>query len=118
MVTDSKKKNKTDFGEIKEAKEKPKKNIMYSNSIVVSDFELNNPPNAFLIDNSVEYNKDIDGNLNIEEDNENNNKGKNGKQSKVHFSSEEMFENIKEDDSCYDIFNDYREEDDGNEDDY
>ena len=118
MVTDSKKKNKTDFEEIKEAKEKPKKSIMYSNSITVTDYELNNSSNAFLIDNSVEYNKDIDGNLNIEEDNENNNKGKNGKQSKVHFSSEEMFENIKEDDSCYDIFKDYREEDDDNEDDY
>ena len=56
----------------------------------------------------------MDGTFNIEDENDNINKAKKGKQSKVHFSTEELFENIKEDDAYYNAFKDYREDEEEN----
>ena len=113
MVNDNKK-----IDNFEEKKEKSQKNKIYSNNIVISDLDLTAATCTIFIDNNEnneEYNKLMDGNFNIYE-NENNNKIKNGKQSKVHFSNEEMFENIREDDVYYNAFKDYREDDDSDDD--
>ena len=119
-ITDEKKSNKNiNKIEKKEVKEKPKSNIIYSNNIVVSDFDLTASTSTIQIDNIdniEEYNKLMDGNLDIENYNGNTKSKNTKKNNKVHFASEEMFENIKEDDTFYNIFKDYRE-DDGSDDD-
>ena len=107
MVNDIKKNKNIDNSE--EKKEKSQKNKMNVNNIIISDFDLTTSTSTILLDNSEDYNKLIDGNVIIHE---NNNKPKNGKQPKVHFSNEEMFENIKEDDAYYNSFKDYKEDSD------
>ena len=107
MVNDIKKNKNIDNSE--EKKEKSQKNKMNVNNIIISDFDLTTSTSTILLDNSEDYNKLIDGNVNIYE---NNNKPKNGKLPKVHFSNEEMFENIKEDDAYYNSFKDYKEDSD------
>ena len=106
MVTDIQKKNKLNLEENNDINEKPKKSNIYSNNIVVSDFDITNSTSEIQIDNSEEYNKLMDGNVNIEIETENLNKN----EKKVHFSNEELFENVKEDDACYNIFKEYRED--------
>ena len=100
-------------------KEKSKNNIMDMNSLMISDLDVTSATNSLQVDNSEEYNNLMDGNINIDKEiiNEKHKK-KSGKQVKVHFSVDDMFENIKEDDTFYNIFKDYREEVDNNDDDY
>ena len=100
-------------------KEKSKNNIMDMNSLMISDLDVTSATNSLQVDNSEEYNNLMDGNINIDKEiiNEKHKK-KSGKQVKVHFSVDDMFENIKEDDTLYNIFKDYREEVDNNDDDY
>ena len=112
MVNANKKHKNKEINEGKKENKKSK-NIMYSNNIIISDFNLTTSTSTMPIDNNEEYNKLMDGTFNIEEENDiNNSKVKNGKQTKVHFSKEEIFENIKEDDLYYKEFKDYREDDD------
>ena len=115
MVSENKKDKSEDFiEEKKETKKKSKKNIMFSNNIVINDLDLTTSTSIINIDNSEEYNKLMDGTFNIEDENDNINKAKKGKLSKVHFSTEELFENIKEDDAYYNAFKDYREDEEEN----
>ena len=115
MVSENKKDKSEDFiEEKKETKKKSKKNIMFSNNIIINDLDLTTSTSTINIDNSEEYNKLMDGTFNIEDENDNINKVKKGKQSKVHFSTEELFENIKEDDAYYNAFKDYREDEEEN----
>jgi hypothetical protein len=99
-------------------KEKSKNNIMDMNSLIISDLDATSATNSLQVDNTEEYNNLMDGNINIDKEiiNEKHTK-KSGKQAKVHFSVDDMFENIKEDDTFYNIFKEYREEVDNNDDD-
>ena len=102
-----------------EIKEKPKRNIMDLNSMNISDFDITSKASsAFQIDNNEEYNSLMDGTIALDKENYSFYKKKTEKQNKLQFSVDEMFENIKEDDISYDLFRNYREEDDNNNDDY
>ena len=117
-ITETKKNNKNEnYVEKKEIKEKQKSNIIHSNNLTISDLDLATSSNTIEIDNIEEYNKLMDGNVDIEDYNENIKKSKNNKKkNKVHFTTEDMFEFIKEDDTNYNIFKEYREDDNSDDD--
>ena len=117
-ITETKKNNKNEnYVEKKEIKEKQKSNIIHSNNLTISDLDLATSSNTIEIDNIEEYNKLMDGNVDIEDYNENIKKSKNNKKkNKVHFTTEDMFEYIKEDDTNYNIFKEYREDDNSDDD--
>ena len=121
MVTEPKNKNQIDneeFKENKKEKEKehdaPKKSILISSNIIATDLDLMSSTSTQI----DEYNKLMNGSFNIDEETQNLKRNQNEKQNRVKFASEELFECIKEDDACYNIFNDYREDEDSDEDEY
>ena len=119
LVTEPKNKNQIDNEEIKENKKEkdhgtPKKSNLISSNIIATDLDLISTTSTQMDD----YNKLMNGNFNIDEETQNLKKNKDEKQNRVKFASEELFECIKEDDACYNIFNDYREDDDSDEDEY
>ena len=119
LVTEPKNKNQIDNEEIKENKKEkdhgtPKKSNLISSNIIATDLDLISTTSTQMDD----YNKLMNGNFNIDEETQNFKKNKDEKQNRVKFASEELFECIKEDDACYNIFNDYREDEDSDEDDY
>jgi hypothetical protein len=119
LVTEPKNKNQIDNEEIKENKKvkdhgTPKKSNLISSNIIATDLDLISTTSTQMDD----YNKLMNGNFNIDEETQNLKKNKDEKQNRVKFASEELFECIKEDDACYNIFNDYREDDDSDEDEY
>ena len=119
LVTEPKNKNQIDNEEIKENKKEkdhgtPKKSNLISSNIIAIDLDLISTTSTQMDD----YNKLMNGNFNIDEETQNFKKNKDEKQNRVKFASEELFECIKEDDACYNIFNDYREDDDSDEDEY
>jgi hypothetical protein len=119
IVSETKNKNQIDNEEIKEKKrekekEAAKKSNLISSNIIVSDFDLISSTSTQVED----YNKLMKGNFNIDEEIQGLKKNQGEKKNRVKFASEELFECIKEDDPCYNIFNDYREDEDSDEDEY
>jgi hypothetical protein len=116
VVTKKENNNKyNDYEEKKSIKEKKKKSNLSLNNINSVEFDLSNLNNSIsTIMENEEYNKLWDGNIKIDENiNANNNKNKenNKNSSKVHFSNEELFETMKDDDINYHIIYDYKEDD-------
>ena len=115
LINDSKKNKVIEKDEEKkEIGEKPKKSIMFSNSIVISDMTLTTANSSTSLENNEEYNKLMDGNINIEY--EINNDKNNEKKPKANLTADEMFESINVDDAYYNYFKDYREDDDSDDD--
>jgi hypothetical protein len=119
IVSETKNKNQIDNEEIKDKKrekekEAAKKSNLISSNIIVSDFDLISSTSTQVED----YNKLMKGNFNIDEEIQGLKKNQGEKKNRVKFASEELFECIKEDDPCYNIFNDYREDEDSDEDEY
>jgi hypothetical protein len=115
MVTEPKIKNQIDNEEIKEKEKKaPRKSNLISSNIIVTDLDLNSTTSTQM----DEYNKLMNGNFNIDEETQHLKKNQNEKHNRVKFANEELFECIKEDDACYNIFNEYREDEDSDEDEY
>ena len=115
LVTEPKIKNQIDNEEIKEKEKKaPRKSNLISSNIIVTDLDLNSTTSTQM----DEYNKLMNGNFNIDEETQHLKKNQNEKHNRVKFANEELFECIKEDDACYNIFNEYREDEDSDEDEY
>ena len=101
-VTYSKKKIPKKFE--KKSKSKNKDNILFSNNIITSDFDLTTSMSTTNVDKSEEKI------LNLRE-RSSNAESENNRKTKVRFSNEESFENIREDDENYYKFKEYKEND-------
>ena len=101
-VTYTKKKIQKKFE--KKSKSKNKDNILFSNNIITSDFDLTTSMSTTNVDKSEEKLLNLrDRNSNAESENT--------RKTKVRFSNEELFENIREDDENYYKFKEYKEDD-------
>ena len=122
LVTEKENSNKDyDNKEKKNSSKKKKSNNLYNMNSVEIDLSSLNSISTTIIESNEEYNNLWDGNLKIDETINNNNKSnKENKINsiKVHYSNEELFETIKDEDINYNILNEYKEDDGSYDSDY